>query len=40
MLNNYVPLLVLFVLAFGFVVVSVVSAALASWCGPPPAGAR
>ena len=28
MLNNYVPLLVMFVLAFGFVVVSVVSAAL------------
>ena len=28
MLNNYVPILVLFVLAFGFVVVSVVSAAL------------
>jgi NADH-quinone oxidoreductase subunit A len=27
-LNNYVPLLVMFVLAFGFVVVSVVSAAL------------
>ena len=28
MLNNYVPLLVMFTLAFGFVVVSVVSAAL------------
>ncbi len=28
MLNNYVPILVMFVLAFGFVVVSVVSAAL------------
>ena len=28
MLNNYVPLLVMFALAFGFVVVSVVSAAL------------
>ena len=28
MLDNYVPLLVMFVLAFGFVVVSVVSAAL------------
>ena len=28
MLNNYVPLLVMFALAFGFVVVSVVSAAM------------